>query len=393
MRAYGLPLANAAPILRRMKITDIRVRLFEMPMPRPFHPTWEPFPIVNARQHIVEIHTDEGITGIGSGGVPVRWDVAGRFLVGQDPFNLEQHVYNLRSMAFFTGRVWPVEIALWDIIGKATGQPIYRLLGGGSDKLRAHASTGECRPAAERVDAAQKTIAAGFRAIKIRFHSEDWRDDVKTLDAVRKAVGDKIDIMVDGNWGWRIPPDLQRHRWDLRTAIAAAKAMEEYGVYWLEEPLDAYDYDGLAELRRHLTTLRLAGGELNRGPEEIKTYLEKGCLDVYQPDCTMIGGILTTRKIAAMLELHGLVFTPHTWTNGIVMVANLHCAAASANVPYFEFPYDPPNWTPAERDFLFTEPLTIDAEGYVALPQVPGLGIEIDEEKAQRYEKTRAGLG
>ncbi len=144
-----------------MKITDVRVRLFEMPMPRPFHPTWEPFPTVNARQHVVEIHTDEGITGIGSGGVPVRWDVAGRFLVGQDPFKIEQHVYNLRSMAFFTGRVWPVEIALWDIIGKATGQPIYRLLGGGSDKLRAYASTGECRPAAERVDAAQKTIAEG----------------------------------------------------------------------------------------------------------------------------------------------------------------------------------------------------------------------------------------
>jgi D-galactarolactone cycloisomerase len=121
MRAYSLPVANASPILRRMKITDIRVRLFEMPMPRPFHPTWEPFPTVKARQHVVEIHTDEGITGIGSGGVPVRWDVAGRFLVGQDPFKIEQHVYNLRSMAFFTGRVWPVEIALWDIIGKATG--------------------------------------------------------------------------------------------------------------------------------------------------------------------------------------------------------------------------------------------------------------------------------
>ena len=282
-----------------MKITELRVRQFEMPMARPFHPTWEPFPTVKARQTVVEIHTDEGFTGIGSGGVPLRWDVAGRFLVGQDPFKIEQHVYNLRSMAFFTGRVWPVEIALWDIIGKACGQPIYKLLGGGSDRLRAYASTGECRPTAERVEACKQIVADGFRAIKIRFHSENWRDDVKTLAAVREAVGDNIDIMVDGNWGWRIPPDQQRHRWDLRTAIAAAKAMEEYGVYWLEEPLDAYDYDGLAELRRHLTTLRLAGGELNRGPEEIKTYLEKGCFDVYQPDCTMIAGISSTRKIAA----------------------------------------------------------------------------------------------
>jgi len=375
-----------------MKITEVRVRQFEMPLAKPFHPTWEPFPHVASRTTMVEIHTDEGITGIGSGGVPLRWDVAGRFLVGQDPFDLETHVFNLRSMAFFTGRVWPVEIALWDIIGKASGQPVYKLLGGGSHKLRAYASTGECRSAEARVEAALQTVDAGFRALKLRFHSEDYRDDVKTLAAVRKGVGDKVDIMVDGNWGWRIPPDQQRHRWDLKTAIAAAKAMEEYGVYWLEEPLDAYDYNGLAELRSHLTTLKLAGGELNRGPEEIKTYLEKGCLDIYQPDCTMIGGILTTRKIAAIVEAHGKVFTPHTWTNGIGMVANLHCAAAGRIVPYIEFPYDPPNWLPEHRDFLFREPITIDAEGYIAMPQGPGLGIELDEGKVAKYETTRAAF-
>jgi L-alanine-DL-glutamate epimerase-like enolase superfamily enzyme len=292
-------------------------------------------------------------------------------------------------MAFFVGRPWPVEIALWDVIGKASNQPIYKLLGGGHSRLRAYASTGELRPTEARVQAAQETVAAGFRAMKVRFHSEDWRDDVKTLEAVRKAVGDKVDIMVDGNWGWRIPPDQQRHRWDVRTAIAAAKAMEEYGVYWLEEPLDAYDYNGLAELRSHLTTLRLAGGELNRGPEEIATYLEKGCFDVYQPDATMIGGINATRRIAAMVEGAGKIFTPHTWTNGIGLVANLHCAAASRVVPYIEFPYDPPNWLPEHRDFLFKEPITIDSDGYVKIPDGPGLGIEIDEEKAAKYESNR----
>jgi L-alanine-DL-glutamate epimerase-like enolase superfamily enzyme len=375
-----------------MKITDVRVRMFEAPMERPFHPTWEPFPIVSARTHVVEIHTDEGITGIGSGGVPVRWEATARLLVGQDPFDIEKHVWNLRSMAFFVGRPWPVEVALWDIIGKATGQPVYRLIGGGSSKIRAYASTGECRSTDARVESAKQIVEEGFRALKIRFHSEDWRDDVKTLAAVRKAVGDDIDIMVDGNWGWRIPPDEQRHRWDLRTAIAAAKAMEEYDVYWLEEPLDAYDYDGLAELRSNLTTLRLAGGELNRGPEEIKTYLEKGCFDVYQPDCTFIGGISTTRKIAAMVQERGKVFSPHTWTNGIGFVANLHCAAAARIVPYIEFPYDPPNWTPAQRDSLFREPIAIDDEGYVHLPEGPGLGLELDEDKLAKYETTRTDV-
>jgi L-alanine-DL-glutamate epimerase-like enolase superfamily enzyme len=370
-----------------MKITAVKVRLFEYPMPKPFHPTWQPVPTTAARVHVVEVHTDEGITGIGSGGVPVRWEVAGLFLMGQDPFAMEQHVANLRSMAFFVGRPWPVEIALWDIIGKATGQPIYKLLGGGSNKLKAYASTGELRPLETRVEAAHQTLAAGFKAMKLRFHSADWRDDVRTLAAVRKAIGDGIDIMVDGNWGWRIAPDRQVNSWDLKTAINVVKACEEHGVYWLEEPLDAYDYDGLAALRRHTTTLRLAGGELNRGPEEIKTYLEKGCYDVYQPDCTMIGGISTTRKIAAMVEADGKVFTPHTWTNGIGIVANLHCAAASSRVPYIEFPYDPPNWLPEHRDFIFAEPLQIDAEGYVHLPQAPGLGIELDEEKLKKYEQ------
>jgi len=371
-----------------MKITQVKVRLFEYPMPKPFHPTWQPLATTAARIHMVEVHTDEGIVGYGSGGVPVRWEVAGLFLMGQDPFAMEQHVANLRSMAFFVGRPWPVEIALWDIIGKATGQPVYKLLGGGSEKLKAYASTGELRGLEARVESAEQIVSEGFKALKLRFHSPDWRDDLKTLEAVRKAVGDKIDIMVDGNWGWRIAPDRQLNRWDLKTAIAAAKAMEEYGVYWLEEPLDAFDYDGLAELRSQLTTLRLAGGELNRGPEEIKTYLEKGCYDVYQPDCTFIGGISTTRKIAALVQAEGKVFTPHTWTNGIGLVANLHCAAASANVPYIEFPYDPPNWTPEARDFIFAEPQRIDSEGYVHLPQGPGVGIELDEEKLKRYEQT-----
>jgi D-galactarolactone cycloisomerase len=371
-----------------MKITAVKVRLFEYPMPKAFHPTWQPIPTTAARIHVVEVHTDEGIVGIGSGGVPVRWEVAGLFLMGQDPFAMEQHVANLRSMAFFVGRPWPVEIALWDIIGKATGQPVYKLLGGGSERLKAYASTGELRPLEARVEAARQTVADGFKALKLRFHSADWREDVKTLAAVRKAIGDSVDIMVDGNWGWRIAPDRQLNRWDLKTAINVVKACEEHGVYWLEEPLDAYDYDGLAELRRHTTTLRIAGGELNRGPEEIRTYLEKGCFDVYQPDCTFIGGISTTRKIAAMVEAAGKVFTPHTWTNGIGVVANLHCAAAASRVPYVEFPYDPPNWTPEDRDFIFAEPLGIDTEGYVGVPQGPGLGIELDDEKLLKYEQT-----
>src|SRR3990172_8213526 len=110
-------------------------------------------------------------------------------------------------------------------------------LGGRSTKkLKGYASTGELGGLEARVESAQQIVAEGFKALKLRFHSADVREDIRTLESVRKAVGDDIDIMVDGNWGWRIAPDLQPNRWDLKTAIAAAREMERYGVYWLEEP-------------------------------------------------------------------------------------------------------------------------------------------------------------
>ena len=368
-----------------MKITDIEIRVLEYPLERPFVSTWQPMPTVNHRAHIVFIHTDEGITGVGSGGVAARWDVARLFLLGQDPFAIEQHVQNMRSFAFFIGRPWPLEVALWDIIGKATGQPIYKLLGGGQERLRAYASTGELRSPEQRVEDAQRLRDEGFRALKLRFHRPNPRDDLRVLEAVRKAVGDSMDIMVDANYGWVIAPDRAPQRWDLRTAISMARAMEELGVYWLEEPLYCYDYDGLAELRRQVN-LRIAGGELNQGFHEFKIFLEKDCFDVYQPDVTFAGGFFQCRQIAAMAQAHGKMVSPHTWTNGIGLAANLHFAASLGHCPYLEFPYDPPNWTPETRDFMLAEPFRIDGEGYVKVPQGPGLGIELDEEKLKKYE-------
>jgi len=367
-----------------MRITNVEIKVVEHALERPFVSTWQPMPTVSHRVHVVLIHTDEGITGIGSGGVPVHWDVARLFLLGQDPFAIEQHVQNLRSFAFFVGRPWPLEVALWDIIGKATGQPISRLLGGAHQRLKAYASTGELRSPEQRVEDAQRLRQEGFRALKLRFHSHEPRHDLRVLEAVRKAVGDDMDIMVDANYGWNIAPDRAVQRWDLRTAIYMAQAMEELGVYWLEEPLHCYDYDGLAELRRQVN-LRIAGGELNQGLHEFRIYLEKGCYDVYQPDVTFAGGFFQCRQLAAMVQAHGKVVTPHTWTNGIGFAANLQFAASLGQCPYLEFPYDPPTWTVEARDFLLTEPFRIDEDGCVRLPDKPGLGIELDEEKLAKY--------
>jgi len=368
-----------------MKITDVRLRTFDLPHEdHPFHPTWQPMASRSHRLQVVEVHTDEGITGIGSGGVMTRLNTTAGLFTGRDPLAIEQHVKMLTTIAYFSARPWPIEIALWDIAGKAAGLPLYKLLGGARDRLPAYASTGELRPTEQRVDDVLRMRDEGFRAVKLRFHSPNPRDDLPTLEAVRKAVGDSMTIMVDANMGWRYPADLSP-RWDFKTALMMTRAMEPYDVFWLEEPLWSYDYDGLAELRRQ-TTVRIAGGELNMGLHEFQEYFRHGCLDVYQPDCTFAGGISTARTVAGMAQAAGLLFAPHTWSNGIGLMANLHLAAAMPNSPFIEFPYDPPNWTPEVRDFVLTEPVRIDGDGNVVLPDKPGLGIELDEENCKRYE-------
>lgn len=370
-----------------MKITDLHVRTFELPHEEhPFAATWQPFPSRAHRLSIIQIDTDEGITGIGSGGVIISaFETAKALFIGQDPLAIEQHLQQVRNVAYFAGRPWAIEAALWDIVGKAAGLPLYKLLGGHKDRLRAYASTGELRPAEQRVEDVLRLRGEGFTAVKLRFHSPRPRDDLKVLEAVREAVGDSMTIMVDANQAWTLPGDRALFRWDLRTAIDMARALEEMAVYWLEEPLWAYDYDGLAQLRREVN-LRIAGGELNMDLHEFGTYMEKGCYDVYQPDATFAGGITTARKVAGMAEARGLQFAPHTWSNGIGLMVNLHVAASVPNCLFIEYPYDPPSWTPEVRDFVLTEPVRIDGEGYVCLPDRPGLGVELDEEKCKRYE-------
>ncbi len=368
-----------------MKITEVKTRRFRFPHEdRPFHPTWRPWPEREQDVTIVEVHTDEGITGVGGGGVLTRLNTVGLFFNGRDPLLIEDHVRTIAQIAYFMGRPWPLEVALWDIAGKAAGLPLWKLLGGARDRLLAYASTGEIHSPEQRVEDVLRMRDVGFKAVKLRFHAPDPKDDIPALDAVRKAVGDTMTIMVDANNGWRLPGDVTR-RWDRKTAIEMAQVMEEYDVFWLEEPLWSYDYDGLAELRS-ATNVRIAGGELNLGLFEFQTYFEKGCFDVYQPDATFVCGISGARKIAAMAEAQGLLFAPHTWSNGLGVAANMAVAASVPNSSFFEFPFDPPNWTPEQRDFLLTEPITTDAEGYVRLPDRPGLGVELDEEKLRRYE-------
>jgi L-alanine-DL-glutamate epimerase-like enolase superfamily enzyme len=373
-----------------MVITEVEGYVCHYPLPEPFYPTWIPgYPQTQNSCLILILRTDEGIEGY-CASVAFMDEVKGvvsllrPFLINRDPLQIEDGVQLLRSASFLGFRGWFVEIALWDILGKAVGQPIHRLLGGGPERLLAYASTGELRDPEQRVEDVLRLKEMGFSAVKLRVKSARAEEDVALVAAVREAVGDEMEIMVDANQGWPIHGFGPYPRWSLKRAIYEANAFDELGVRWLEEPLHKNDYAGYAQLRAS-TGVPIAGGEFNSDLHEFRDLIGGGCLDVVQPDVTLSTGILNGKKVAGMAEAHNLEFSPHTWTNGLGLAANLQLMGCVPNCPYCEYPFEPPGWVPEARDFMLAEPLTVDAEGYITVPQGPGLGVELDLEKVRHY--------
>src|SRR5262249_54593438 len=255
------------------------------------------------------------------------------------------------------GRPWAVEIAVWDALGKSLGVPLWKLLGGRNDSLVAYASSGELLGPTERVERCVALREQNVRAVKIRFHWADWRGGVAVVAAVREAVGHGMEIMVDANQGWRMPGDREA-RWDVATAAQCARELEALGVYWLEEPLRTDDLDGYPALRTR-TGIPLAAGELVRTAPGGPDLGVRAGVDVVQADVLFVGGIGGCRRLAAHADLHARSWSPHTWSNGLGLVANLHAALAVSAVPFVEVPYDPPAWSPERRDWLLPRPLEI----------------------------------
>jgi len=371
---------------RRMKITGITITKHRLKMDPPFRASWDSRPRVKFDAYIVRVATDQGITGIAGtdtmlAGFPGHEDL----FVGWDPLALERHNRILSNIQFHYGRCWPIDIALWDIAGKAAGLPVWTLLGGASGTIPADLSSGTLRDAGEMAELGERTVAQGYKAMKIRFHRPDWRDDVKSVAAVRKRVGDKLVLMVDCNQGWRMPWDADEP-WTLKDALEVARPLEDLDVYWMEEPLHRGDYAGMRALRQ-ATSVRIAGGELTRELHELREIVTTGCMDVLQPDVVCTGGITGLRKIATLAREHNLDFTPHTWGDGLGLLANAHLAAAAGS-KYLEYPYDPPQWTIQTRDYALAQPVQADGEGWIDLGTAPGLGIELDEKV---LERTRVG--
>lgn len=366
-----------------MRITDIEVRRYRYPLEPPFHAAWDPIPRVQQEAEIISVHTDDGLVGHASGDFLPDVVVLKRFLVGLDPLRTEVVRQICETTDFHGGRPWVVECAVWDLAGKAVGLPVWKLLGGRNESLRAYASSGELMTSEERVRRVLALKAAGIGAVKIRFHHADWRDDLAVLSQVRDAVGPRMELMVDANQGWRMEGDTAP-RWDVATAIQCARELETIGVYWFEEPLDTWNLDGWAALRAR-TDIRLAGGEMVRNLHEARDLVLRGGIDVLQPDVVLTGGIGGCRRIAALAEMCGRSWSPHTWSNGYGLVCNLHAALAFSNIAYVEVPYDDPAWLPARRDWLLPTPVEIADDGTIRPPDGPGFGVEPDFDALERY--------
>lgn len=369
-----------------MKITGIEISHHEIPLDPPFRASWDTRPRTAFRATIARVTTDEGLTGIGSGDLMLGFAGHEHLFIGQDPLAIERHFRVLDNISFHYGRCWPLDLALWDLAGKIAGLPVWKLLGGRSDRVPAYASSGTLHAPEELAEVAESFLERGFRAMKVRFHRADWREDVQALESVRKRVGGRLTLMVDCNQGWRMPWDTAAP-WRFKDALDVACELEKLSVYWMEEPLHRGDREGMKRLTE-ATGIRIAAGEMTRELYEFRDLIDARAVDVVQPDAALTGGITGLRRIAIAAEDHGVLFTPHTWTNGIGVLANAHLSAGLGAAPFIEFPYDPPEWSLDRRDFMLEAPLDVDANGELVLSQTPGLGIVLDE---ARLEATRVG--
>ena len=363
-------------------ITRIEISHHRLPLDPPFPAAWDPQPRTHFPATVVRVFDDAGRMGVGSGDAMYGFADYERYFIGQDALDLERHAAVLANIDFHAGRPWPFDVALWDLAGRIQDRPVWALVGGRGHRVQAYASSGVHRPVAEMVELAHRAIALGFPALKLRFGRAELADDLAVVRSVRDAVGDRLELMVDCNQGWRMPWDV-RPPWQVDHATEVATALAAERVYWVEEPLHRGDYGGHAELRRRVD-IRIAGGELTREPYELAELLNRGCLDVFQPDCVCTQGISGLRRLASEVVEAGKVFTPHTWGNGVGLLANAHLTAGTVHAPFIEFPFDPPEWTTSRRDFLLTDTIEVDGEGWLTLNDRPGLGCTLDEDALAR---------
>ncbi len=366
-----------------MKITRVEALRVEIPLPGDgLRPAWGPGLVQRAWSNVlVQVHTDQGITGYAAGHSSVE-HILGQvapYMIGKDPFALEYH----NQVLLNAGGPFFVDIALWDIIGKACGQPLFKLFGGDRRRVKAYAATCEVGTPERRAEDALRYLEEGFTAIKLRLHNWTFKEDIALVTRVREAVGDRLDIMVDANQTFNIPSPGPWPKWTYQRAVDTARALEELDAIWLEEPLWRYHYADLGRLAASVD-IPIAGGEFNMGLHEYRAILEHGAYDILQADPAYLG-LTQTRKVLAMAEAYDKPYAPHNGYNGIGVMACLHLVVAHPHGMYLEYIHDPPIAPFSRFASLVAEPLRVDKDGYVEAPDKPGLGIELNKDVISRY--------
>ena len=341
---------------------------------------------------LIAVYTDEGITGWGSAFtndllVQGALGVLEPLFAHENPLEPQRVSEKLSANTFWMGRggsithtISGIDIALWDILGKFTGQPVGRLLGGRyRERVLPYASLlmQEPEPLAQRLLAVK---AQGFRAFKIGwgpFGRQSNGLDEQIVRSAREAVGNEALLMVDAGASdafWN-----QGYKWALRTADMLAA----YKVEWFEEPLPPDNLPDYVLLRTN-SLLPIAGGEVLTRRQSFIPWLQNGALDIVQPDVTKVGGISEERRIAWMAEDHGVRFVPHGWNTALGLAADLHLASACQNTELVEYLTGSPF-----IDEIVQDPWKLDADGMLPVPSRPGLGISINPDAVEKYTGQR----
>ena len=291
---------------------------------------------------------------------------------GENPFYVERiwdKLYRNRRKPVAKGlmirAIGAVDLAIWDIIGKALEMPVYRVLGGFTDRIRVYAAGGyyeEGKTIADLVKEMEDYVQEGFRAVKMKVGGEDFRTDVERVRAVREGLGDDIDILIDAN-----------NKWNAYEAIRFGRAVEKYTPFWFEEPVEPDDFAGCAEVRQALDVPIVAGeNEFTRWG--CRDLLEARSADILNLDTVLAGGATEYRKIAAMASAYHVPVAPH----GNPFMA-VHVLGATSNALIME------TYPGVESRFNPALPLFPVTDGYITIPDKPGLGIDIAPDIIKKY--------
>lgn len=345
---------------------------------------------------LILVHTDAGITGIGEADTsplvgkavldaPISGDKCqglARQLIGEDPLDRERlwqrcfyRSYKYGRMGAALNVLSALDMALWDIAGKAAGMPLYQLLGGAVRReVRAYASVlfpDDAQDVADVRHKAERALRAGFSAVKFGWGGFGYHaaHDYALVEAAREILVGEVDLMIDVGM-----------RWDLQTGIERMELLRPFRPYWFEEPCFADEYETYAALSAAAPWTRIVGGEQEYNRWGFRRLLEWGRVKGIQPDLARSGGITETRRIAALAEERGVPVYLHGWSTNVLVAANLHFIAATPNCDWLEYNTgtSPLRWELTHEQF----PLQ---DGYVAVPEGPGLGVTLNDTAIQRY--------